>query len=231
MVGENRNTLRIISPDEVANKLRYDYAHCESDLECKRLDAIVRVLRGLQKQPFRLDEFLNETAQFIYRQLNIQSLSISVKDVDGKFRYHAFAGLRKASEEALKKCVYSEHELFDPSKYPHTTISVYTKLFLAENNPYAPGEEETYNRPLMLQQTRKEIDDSIEGDYLDILIFDSKNEVCGYIEISGTKDGKLPDAKTIKWLEVTGSIIGFGIQMDRMERASRRHIIMPDKDV
>lgn len=229
MIIGQKNALRVISPDEVANKLRHDYSHCESDLECKRLDSIVRVLRGLQKQPFRFDEFLNETAQFIYRQLNIQSLSISVKDLDGKFRYHAFAGLRKASEDALRKCEYSEHELFDPSKYPSTTISIYTKLFLAENNPYAPGEEETYNRPLMLKQARKELDDSIEGDYLDIMVFDGKNEVCGYIEISGTKEGKLPDAKTIKWLEVTGSIIGFAVQLDRAYHSTKRPIIMPDE--
>lgn len=230
MIGRNKSALRKISPDEVANKLRYEYGHSDSDIECRRLDAIVRVLRGLQKQPFKLDEFLNETAQFIYRQLNIQSLTISVKDMDGKFRYHSFAGLRKSSEDALRKCVYSEHELFDPSKYPHTSISVYTKLFLAENNPYAPGEEETYNRPLMLKQTREELDDSIEGDYLDIIVFDGKNEICGYIEISGTKDGKLPDAKTIKWLEVAGSIMGFAIQMDRTYRSTKRHMIMPEED-
>ena len=81
----------------------------------------------------------------------------------------------------------------------------------------------------MLKQTRKELDDTIEGDYLDILVFDGKNEVCGYIEISGTKEGKLPDAKTIKWLEVTGSIIGFAIQIDRTTRSTRRHIIMPEE--
>lgn len=229
MLGEKRNSLRSISPNEVANRLRHEYAHCESDLECKRLDAIVRVLRSLQRQPFNLDEFLTNTAQFIYRQLNIQSLSINVKEIDGKFRYHAFAGLRKSSEDALRKCVYSEQELFDPSKYPSTTISPYTKLFLAENNPYASGEEETYNRPLMLKQKRNDLDDSIEGDYLDILIYDGGNEICGYIEISGTKEGKLPDAKTIKWLEVTGSIIGFAIQMDRAYRSAKKQLILPDK--
>ena len=138
MLGEKKSGLRIISPDEVANKLRYEYAHCESDLECKRLDSIVRVLRSLQRQPFKLDEFLSDSAQFIFRQLNIQSLTISVKDADGKFRYHAFAGLRKISEDALKKCVYLEHELFDPSKYPSTAISVCTRLFLAENNHTLP---------------------------------------------------------------------------------------------
>jgi len=156
-----------------------------------------------------MNSFLNALAQYIFRQLSIHSLSIGLRSADdGKYHYVAFAGLRKQAEDALRKCVYSREDLLDPKKYPYYDISKYTKLFLAEKNPYAPGEEESYNRPLMLTQSRTSFDDTIEGDYLDIFIIDNRRDIIGWIEVSGTKQGKLPDAFTIYWLELVGSIIG-----------------------
>jgi len=209
-------TKKEISPDLVASKLRSDYQDTSNDPDAKSLENLHRIISEMQIQHLTLHEFLNKVAQFVYLQLNIHSLTIGIKDpIDKKFHYIAFAGLRKQSENALKNCVYTKEELLDPRKYPGTAISKYTKLFLAENNPYAPGEEETYNRPLMLTQKRTTLNDSIEGDYLDIWIME-RNEIVGWIEISGTKDGKLPNTKTILWLELVASIIGLiiGLKSD-----------------
>lgn len=199
----------LASPEAVANRIRIDYQHASMRSEIKVLDSLQKIISDCQSPHQSQTAFLNAVAQYIYRQLYIHSLSIGVRDpTDGKYHYAAFAGLRKQAEDTLRKCVYSKEEFLDPKKYPGFTISKFTKLFLTENNPYAPGEEESYNRPLMLTQSRNSFDDSIEGDYLDIMILDDKHEIMGWIEISGTKQGKLPDATTIYWLELVGSLIG-----------------------
>jgi hypothetical protein len=197
------------SPEAVANRIRIEYQHASLKPEIKVLESLQKIISDCQSPHLSLSAFLNAVAQYIYRQLNIHSLSIGILDPsDGKFHYVAFAGLRKQAEDTLRNCVYTKEEFLDPKKYPGFSISRFTKLFLAENNPYAPGEEESYNRPLMLTQNRSSFDDTIEGDYLDIMILDNKHEITGWIEISGTKKGKLPDATTIYWLELVGSLIG-----------------------
>jgi hypothetical protein len=196
-------------PEAVANRIRIEYQHASMKPEIKVLESLQKIISDCQSPHLSLSAFLNAVAQYIYRQLNIHSLSIGVRDPnDGKYHYVAFAGLRKQAEDTLRNCVYSKEDFLDPKSYPGFSISKYTKLFLTENNPYAPGEEESYNRPLMLTQSRNSFDDSIEGDYLDILIFNDRREIIGWIEISGTKQGKLPDATTIYWLELVGSLIG-----------------------
>ncbi|MDH4123980.1 MAG: hypothetical protein OEV21_07875, partial [Thermoplasmata archaeon] len=86
---------RLIGPHEVAGKLRHDYLSSIDYPDCRLLDALERVLSKLHGKSFRVRDFLQDTAQLIYMQLNINSLSIGLKDLDGdKFRYHAFAGLR-----------------------------------------------------------------------------------------------------------------------------------------
>jgi len=207
---DNKAELRMnASPEAVANRIRIEYRHASMKPEIKVLESLQKIISDCQSPHLSKSAFLNAVAQYIYRQLNIHSLSIGIKDPnDGKYHYVAFAGLRKAAEDTLRNCVYSKEDFLDPKKYPYFSISRCTKLFLAEHNPYAPGEEGSYNRPLMLTQSRNSFDDTIEGDYLDIMILDDRHEITGWIEISGTKHGKLPDATTIYWLELVASIIG-----------------------
>ncbi len=203
-----------IAPESVASRIRTEYQHAAMKSDVKILESLQKIISDCQAPHLQMNTFLNAVAQYIYRQLSIHSLSIGLKDPgDGLFHYVAFAGLRKQAEDTLKKCVYSKEDFLDPRKYPHYQISRLTWLFLAESNPYAPGEEESYNRPLMLTQCRNAFDDSIEGDYLDIMITDNKHDIIGWIEISGTKAGKLPDASTIYWLELVGSIIGLVVSI------------------
>ena len=63
----------------------------------------------------------------------------------------------------------------------------------------------------MMRSKRKTSEDSIEGDYLDVLVYGPKDEILGWIEVSGTWDGKLPDAQTIRSLEVVSSVLSLAI--------------------
>jgi hypothetical protein len=48
----------------------------------------------------------------------------------------------------------------------------------------------------------------IEGDYIDFYMLDPEKEIIGWIEVSNPRDGKLPNSKTIRWLEIIASAAG-----------------------
>ena len=52
------------------------------------------------------------------------------------------------------------------------------------------------------------MEDTIEGDYLDICIYGEDDDLLGWIEISGLTNGKFPDVQTIKCVELLASVIG-----------------------
>jgi hypothetical protein len=64
---------------------------------------------------------------------------------------------------------------------------------------------------LMLQSARKSLDDTIEGDYIDVLILGKGEELLGWIEISGMQNGKFPDAQTLKCIELLATVIGVAL--------------------
>ena len=164
-----------------------------------------------------LDEMLDQTARLVYTQFNIKEVSIGLKSVsDGLYRYAAEYGMRTDIWAAHKKITYRYDDLYDAKKYKPITISHQTKLYLAEDNPYAPDEAGTYNEHMMKQSKRKSATDSIEGDYLDIFIYGPQDETLGWIEISGTWDGRIPDAKAVRCLEMVSSILGIAITKHRM---------------
>jgi hypothetical protein len=84
-------------------------------------------------------------------------------------------------------------------------------LFLVEDNPYGKDEESTFNRELMLQSSRKSLDGTIEGDYIDVRILGKGGALLGWIELSGTTDGKFLDVHTIKCLELLASVLGIAL--------------------
>jgi len=69
---------------------------------------------------------------------------------------------------------------------------------------------------------RKSITESLEGDYLDVLVFGKKGEIAGWLEISGTRTGELPDIQTIRWMELISKIIGTAIILQNERSASGR---------
>jgi len=189
--------------------MRLDYSYAKGDRNLRIMDAVQSLFFHLHAGKVDTKSLLNDAANLINRQFSIREVAIGLKSgADGKYRYEALVGYRKESEEAHRKLAYSYNEMYDEAKYKGTVLSKYTRLFLAEDEPYAPGEETTYSRPMMLKLRRKAIEDSIEGDYLDTNIYGSGDDLLGWIEISGTNGWKLPDITTIKWIEVIACVIG-----------------------
>jgi hypothetical protein len=123
---------------------------------------------------------------------------------------------------AHNKIAYTYDEVTDSRKYKPITISHHTQLFLAEDNPYGEDEQDTYSEHLMRQFKRKSATDSVEGDYIDLFLYGPQDEILGWIEISGTWDGRIPDARTIRCLEIVASILGIAVTRHGIVETARR---------
>jgi len=202
---------------EVARKLKQEYAHGARDSSIRHLDALHSLVKYLMKADPNLDEMLEQTARSIYTQFSIKEVSIALRSTsDGLYRYAAEYGMRADVWAAHDKITYTYDDLMDTRKYKPITVSHHTQLFLAEDNPYGPDEGDTYSEHLMKQSKRKSASDSIEGDYLDIFLYGPQDEILGWIEISGTWDGKIPDARTIRCLEIVASVLGIAVTRHRI---------------
>jgi hypothetical protein len=201
-----------INPTEVSRKLKQEYAHGSKDPSMRGLDSLNSLIKTLSRDSIDLDDMLEQTTRMIYSQFAIKEVSIGLKTPpDWLFRYVKMHGMRAEVWEAHKGLVYTHDELFDPKKYKHTVISPLTRLFLAEDNPYMEDEAYTYSAHLSAMSKRRALDDSIEGDYLDVYITGADGEILGWIETGSTWDGKIPSARTIKCLEMIGTILGIAI--------------------
>jgi len=133
------------------------------------------------------------------------------KKWDGLYRYEVMVGARADAEKAFRRIAYTADDFRENSKYKGTSLSKYSKLFLAEDSPYADGEKDSYSRPILLGMKRGSMTESLEGDYLDVHIYGMEDDLVGWIELSGTKTGNIPDVTTIRWVELISKIIGTAI--------------------
>jgi hypothetical protein len=190
--------------------LAYQYA-CNNPVNV-RMDAIQALVIKLADPGIDMHMFLQEAAETINTKLGIKETTIGLRSPsDELYRYEVMSGLTDLEWEAHKGLSYTHEDFYSQDVYKSMQISRYTRLLLAEDNPYANGEESTYEREVMLQSKRKSLDDTIEGDYLDICIFGKGDDLLGWIEISGMANGRFPDAETIKGLELLASIIGVAL--------------------
>jgi hypothetical protein len=205
--------------DEAAKRLKQAYTQGRKESGTRGLDSLHGLIKQLMEEEPDINEVLKSTAKSIYSQFNIKEVSIGLKGSNDLFRYVAMYGLRDDVWAAHKTLVYDETQLMDPTKYKWTEISHHTKLFLAEDNTYTEVEARTRAEHLSMRSKRKTADDSIEGDYVDVFIYGPKDEILGWIEISGTWDGKIPDARTIRALEIVSSVLALAIVRNRPKRA------------
>jgi hypothetical protein len=205
-----------IRADDVARDLRLEYQYNRKDASCRTLDKMQPILAQLIEPRLDLQRFLDDIADMINKQFRIREVTIGLRSpTDGLYRYVAMAGLRADAWKAHSILEYSLRDFTDPSIFKGRPISTRTVVFLAEDKPYLEGEEETFNRRILLESKRKSVNDCIEGDYLNVHIFNDRNELVGWIEISGDREEKFPDPVTIKWIEHMGLIIGIALAMNK----------------
>jgi len=200
-----------VNPEIIKKRMRLDYQYSCSN-PSNAIDCVHELIKELTDPNLDMHRFLHDAANTICTKLCVKEVTIGLKDpTDGLFRYQVMAGLEDSEWEAHKKLSYSLDQFDNPALYKYMEISKYTRLFLAEDNPYGDNEEETYSKPLMLMSSRKSLEDTIEGDYLDIYIYGKGDELKGWLEISGMNNGKFPDIQTIKVVELLASVIGIAL--------------------
>jgi len=205
MVGE------AVNPELIKRRMWLDYQYASGN-PSNAVDCIHNLINELKDPNLDMHKFLQDAADTICTRLCIKEVTIGLKShQDGLFRYEVMAGLDDSEWEAHKRLAYTLDQFDNPEYYKFKEISKYTRLYLAEDNPYGIGEEETYSRPLMLLSARKSLEDTIEGDYLDTYILGKDDELLGWLEISGMNNDKFPDVQTIKAVELLASVIGIAL--------------------
>ncbi len=204
-----------ISPDDVARKLKMDYSHAAKDEADRYLECVQQISGQIVKPKHDSRELVDQAAKLIFKQFHIKEVAIGLRSAsDGRFRYIAMQGMRANIWAQHTGLSYSHESFFSNSKYKGTLISKLTKLLLAEDEPYDDEEKKTYNEHLMRSSRRRAPDDSIEGDYLDTLIYGIDGSLLGWIEISGTWDDRLPSARAIRAIEIIANLMGIALSRD-----------------
>jgi hypothetical protein len=83
-------------------------------------------------------------------------------------------------------------------------------------------EQKAFNRPALLNKPRMALDEFLEGDYIDIYMYGDGDELIGWVELAGPKNGKIPDGERLMWLELAVAIISRIV----WERMYRRELII-----
>ena len=199
----------LVTKEEVVRKIRYNYTFSHKDLSNRILDTLGKLILDGLKPGKDVVQLLNEAATMIDKHLQIRTTTIGIRDpTDGMYRYVAMSGLNDDQWQAHKVLSYTRQDLFDPLKYRSSRISDLTLVFLVEDSPYNPDEITTYNSKLSSAMIRRSAEDCNEGDYFDIHIKGPGDELLGWIEISGTNYGKMPDANVLRWIEMIATVLG-----------------------
>jgi hypothetical protein len=196
---------------DIPQKMKMEYQH-PSDLKVHKLrDQLSVLLAHIQKPAANLHEIMTEAANLIMRQFSLKQVCIAMKDDDGIYRYKVLVGCRPEVVVAMRKLEYSHEQVSDNTIYKGYMISKYTKIFLAEDNPWPDNEKETYDLPSLLGMSRKSLYDFVEGDYTNVFIFGRNDEILGWIEFNCTTTRKLLDATSLQWIEFIGQIIAVAV--------------------
>ena len=202
----HRNSEKIL---EISRKMRTIYSKIPEDNDERVMDQIEKLLISNSKSMKSITDFLQETAFVISRLSGFMEVLIALKrkgtDI---FKYQAFIGFRKDVESKISKREFRMKDMFDKKKYPCFDLTDFTKFYPAEWKPYTEEEMNDFNRPTIIATERTSDDKFVEGDYFCIFIYGPRKELMGWMELSRTRDGKIPSRKTIKWLELISLIIG-----------------------
>ncbi len=208
---------------EVERKLKREYLYSPVDPTRRTLDKILSILNRFHEQGRDSRSLLQDIADAINRVFLIREVTIGLKDdSDGKYRYKVMSGSRPDTWRVYSELSYTYEEFFDSRHYKGTQISKYTSIFLTEDNPYAEVDRDTITHPILLTAKRAAVDDALEGDYLVIHIYGEKGELIGWMEISGMKNGKLPKATDLRWIELMALIIGNAVVCEGRGAQNRR---------
>lgn len=201
-----------VKPELIKKRMWLDYQYACNNPANESFECVQELISELVNPELEIVPFLQKVADAMTSRLGIKEVTIGLRDAaDGLYRYKVMSGLSEKEWEAHRGLAYRYDDFFSQEVYKFMQISKYTRLYLAEDNPYAPGEEGTTERELAGPIVRRSLDETVEGDYIDILIFGRGESLLGWIEMSGMRNDRFPDAHVIKCLELLASVIGVAL--------------------
>ena len=209
----------------MADFVRKKYGGIPQGDEEKFIDAALKLVFAIDEDTNN-DAMLHDAGRIIHRVFGFNEVTIGLRSPeDGKFRYEAIIGHTREAEKALRSFSYTREEMCDCKEYPGVPISKYTEFNIREYETYKIGvEEKAFNRPLALRDTRPSPETMIEGDYIDVYIYASKDDMIGWIELSNPRYGKFPSRHDIRWLELFAATIGLGIIKNQAIARRRKYM-------
>lgn len=163
-----------------------------------------------------LARILERLAKTINKLFEFRSVSIGLRCEDGYFRYVVFVGHPKESIDALKRLKYDIHQMVECDKFPSVRIGAIAQYHPVESFP-ADSQDEFigHHKPRLLSEPRKKLNEFLPGDYIDVYMHGYEGELIGWIELSETKDNKMPSRSSIRWIELMADVCA-GLIQNRM---------------
>ena len=212
-----------VRPDEVERKLKLGYVYGDRSPTRRLLDDVRNLAGRICSPDVKLEAILQEAADIVHKSLWIREVTIGLRNpADGKYRYAVMSGLRDDAWKAHADLEYTHEQFHNPDEFNSRSISGQTVLFLTEDEPYLEGEDDTFNRPILLKARRRRADECIEGDYLDTHIRNRNGDLIGWVEYSGTKSGEFPDGNAIRWIELIATLLALVIERKAEEGGRAR---------
>ena len=196
---------------EIPRKLKLEYRYPSNARAHKLLEQTGGLLTHFQRPRMDLQELLTDAANLIAKQFSLKPVCIAMKGDDGIYRYRVLVDCKPQIETAMRELAYTYRQVIDDTVYKGYVISKYTKIYLAEDNPWPESEKGTYELPALIGMVRKSLDDLVEGDYTNVFILGKNDENLGWIEFNGTTTRKLPDVSSLQWIEFIGQIIATAV--------------------
>ena len=195
-----------------------EYAQWSRDSTQKIMETVQDLLATARSDKLNIADLLDKAVNMVHQQFRLRWVAIGTRsEKDGLYRYNAFSGLREDAVKARLQETFKREDFDGTGKYPGRMISDQTMLFLEEDKPYTDGAEATFNRPALMNSSRRSPEDCLEADYIDIHIFGGKDDLLGWIEASGTLTGKLPSVDSIRWMEMVASILGVALKRHKIK--------------
>ncbi len=178
-----------------------------NDLE-KRLDSILELAKLAREKNRSAKSILEKAANTIFRLFEFGEVAIGLKDQrDGLYRYEVLFGYTKPTEMNFKKLAYTDEDMVSYDKFPFVKTGRISELDPAEGLEVETEEERSlFDRPSAVDKKRASPEEFMEGDYIDVWMYDSHDNLIGWLELSRPKSGKMPPVETIRWIEVIAEV-------------------------
>lgn len=194
------------------SKLKETYSTLNRDDDERLMAEIHSMIEFSMDRRNPTNKVLERICRLIVKNFEFKSVSIGLRGEDNMYRYVAFAGHPKEAEDALRLQRYNLSDMIDYDKYPNIRIGAIAQYNPVEGFPDKKDELVGHHIPELPKTPRKNVNEFLQGDYIDFFMHGFEGKLIAWIELSETKDGRLPSRDSIRWIELISDICASVLQ-------------------